>query len=439
MSSQDGATTDNQNTLTLSTHHVTHAHDHADIALTRYQSFVDMLDHPMNYQSVNPGSYSGYHYRQMQFMAVKTMRSQQERERNVQRKLGVGIELLTDVDLAAIQGFQKEAREAMLDYKRQLDSRPASTSEYFPEVPAGWSGNSKQPDRVVVSADCVEKRADAQSSVVLTKTIEARPFQRQDPSYLNSAERKLLAKKQAEHNAAQAAQDANQSKNKKPPQSAPKDTLKQVTLSPDERISEEPEPLVRDTSGFTPTPQSLIVQRMDNLQRLRNAVNIVVMRNRAQRALRQIQSAYAEFLPIYLRNNQQLRDKSAISSTSQQRRLVGLTLEKKCPENVAQAYHELLSLVDRHSNQAEGQNDTEHPVLTFNTCLTFRPPPMTVLSSVSLANTDKSDLQMGPSMSRSIPELLFYRFSSTKGCNDKLHVDGKAVREEQISIILDFI
>lgn len=439
MNPQDGATADDQNTLTLSTHHITHTHDHADIALTRYQSFVSMLDHPMNYQSINPSSYSGYHHRQMQFMAVKAMRSQQERERNVQRKLGIGLELLTDVDLAAIQGFQKEAKEAMLDYKRQLDSQATSTPEYFPEVPAGWTGNSKQPDRVVVSVDCVEKRVDAQSSVVLTKTIEARPFQRQDPSYLNSAERKLLAKKQAEYEVLHAEKDATQSKNKKPSQSAPRDTLKQVTLSPDERISEEPEPLVRDTSSFIPTPQSLIVQRMDNLQRLRNAVNIIVMRNRAQRALRQIQSAYAEFLPIYLRRNQQLRDKSAISSNSQQRRLVGLILEKKCAENVTQTYNELLSLVDKYSNQIDRHNDAEHPTLTFNTRLTFRPPPVTVLDSVSLANTDKSDLQMGSSVSRTIPELLFYRFSSTRGCNDKLYIDRKTVREEQISIILDFI
>lgn len=435
MAPQEDVIADEQNTLALSIYHAPRAFDHTEIAMTRYQRFIDMLDHPVNYQSTDPGSYSGYHQRQMQFTALKAARSQQQRERNVQRKLGTGMELLTNVDLAAIQGFQKEAREAMLDYRRQLDSQAVSTPEYFPEVPAGWTGNPKQPDRVLISAECVEKRSDAQSSVVLTKTIEARPFQRQDPAYLNSMERKLLAKKQAEHSAAQADQDAKQSKNKKPPQSAPKDTPDQVTLAPEERITEEPEALVRDTSNFTPTPQSLIVQRMDNLQRLRNAVNIVIMQNRAQKALRQIQSAYAEFLPIYLRRHQE----STTSSMPQQRRLVALLLERQCAENATKTHTELLTLVDKHADKLKDKSDTEPPILTFNTSLTFRPPPITLPNSHSSTTTDNSALHTTMSVSRSIPELLFYRFGCIGGCNDKLRIDGEAVRAEQASILAELM
>lgn len=441
MTPQDDAIVDDQNVLALSTLNVPQTLYRDDVALTRYQSFVDMLDHPVNYQSMDPGSYSAYHQRQTQFMALKAARSQQERERNIQRKLGIGMELLTNVDLAAIQGFQREAKEAMLDYRRKLDSQITSTPEYFPEVPAGWTGNPKQPDRVLLSAECVERRSDARSPVVLARTIEARPFQRQDPSYLNSAERKLLARKQAEHDSALAEQETKQTKGKKPPQSAPKDTPKRITLAPDERICEEPEPLVRDTSNFTPTPQSLVVQRMDNLRRLRNAVNIVVMQNRAQRALHQIQSAYAEFLPMYMRRHQQSKAISTASSVSQQCRLAALILEKQCADNATQTYSEILALVDRHNNQSDSDDSMEHPILTFNTSLTFQPPPITVLNASSVINTDagtdKSDVKT--CINRSIPELLFYRFDCTRGCNDKLCIDGDTVREEQISVILDLI
>lgn len=443
MISQGNATIDNENALALSTFNDPQTSLHDESTLTRYQSFVNMLNHPVNYQHIDPGSYAGYHQRQMQFMTLRAERSQQERERNVQRKLGIGTELLTNVDLAAIQGFQREAREAMLDYSRQLDSHAISTPEYFPEVPAGWTGNPKQPDRILVTAECIEKRSDAQSSVVLANTIEARPFQRHDPSYLNNAERKLLAKKQAEHDLSQAEQDVKQTKNKKPPQSAPKDTSKPITLAIEERIVEEPEPLVRDTSDFTPTPQSLIVQRMDNLQRLRNAVNVIVMQNRAQKALRQIQSAYAALLPIYQRRHQQSKAVSVTSPMSQQRILAALILERQCADNATQTYSEILTLVDRHNNQLGNDSGTERPVLTFNTALAFRPPPITIpetsFTTGGDINTDKPNHKTSVVINRSIPELLFYRFDCTRGCNDRLCMDKELVREEQISIFTDLI
>ncbi|TNJ29817.1 hypothetical protein GMRT_15492 [Giardia muris] len=340
-----------------------------ELDLTPYERFIPLLNHPAHYGSVDALTPEGFRFRQQRFTKLLDEQEALAYGRSVQGRLGVGSALLDAQDIAAISGLQKEAMDAMVDFSRTrlLESHASMP----PEVPAGWVGPPRDPAKVCQTSGLVKSKADSQRRVVETIQLADPPF------------------------------------------------------GPIEPVLEEE--LELEVPSFRPTPASLMELHLDRLQRFKNAVNTVVIRNRATYALGKIQEAYGRSLPLYQRRLFNERRRPDVNNYA-----VKLAAELVAPE--------------ADSGRIDAYRVYQDFLRTF--CPEAVTQEVTIAQSSSVAFVPFSICTREPALvyadeqktcyEKCLPELPVYQFVAPDNCLDTLRVDREQVVGRQQSLLQQF-
>lgn len=338
----------------------------SELDLAPYERFISLLDHPAHYGTVDALTPEGFKVRQQQFLKLLDEQERLAYSRSVQGRLGVGSALLDAQNIAAISGLQKEAMDSMITFSRArlLDSHASMP----PEVPVGWVGPSRDHAKVCQTAGLVKSKTDSQRRVVETIQLVDPPF------------------------------------------------------GPAGAALEEA--LELEAPSFRPTPASLMELHLDRLQRFKNAVNTVVIRNRAAYALGKIQEAYGRSLPLYQRRLFNERRRPDVNNYA-----VKLAAEIFTPEADSgriDAYRLFQDFLRTFCPEAV----TKEVSIAQSSSVAFVPfsictrEPALVYADEQKACYDKC-----------LPELPIYQFMAPDNCLDALKVDRERVIGRQQSLL----
>lgn len=369
-----------------------------------YDDFVSMLNHPSMYPTgINVHDVEGFRYRQKLFQTLRNTRAKEAAARKVHGRLGIGRDLLSVSDLAAIQGLQKEAEDMKVHVARCAELTEPMGLDMGPSVPAGWSGSDANPNHIPTTMRTLPSRSQSSVGVVSTVALTTMPFENATESLYTcpvQGDKELLAKRSAD--------------------------------------------FARDTTTFRPAPVALLQHREENVAKLRKTTNIIVAQNRGLKALRKIQEAHAEALPLYKQRSSS-SGKAFGPGTRTWEMVSRLVSDDQAEESTRHTLlEEVRSAIQRSSSLSKRGDEGEgerfvFPYRTINPAILDKGSPSvlrlfsggTNVSDSAKSSTPDPSFKSPVKFSRDLPDCLCYVHEAQLSATERLGFSPAECRETE--------